>query len=168
MIGETVWSSYFKFWVIRHEHIGFSRRTYWTVVYSPVPSTFHKPRWDSSHLMQSSILLIWTGYAWKVNLATVRRIFYFTWSICCTGTILIYGDTYTGEFDRNSKACGEGVLVWSNGTVKKGTWKNNKLHGYGNIFFQHPKGERIVGEWKEGKKHGLLTRYSGDGSIANV
>ena len=77
------------------------------------------------------------------------------------GTIQLYGDTYMGELDENGKACGEGVLKWSNGTVKKGTWKNNKIHGYGNVFFVSskvdPNGQREIGEWKEGRKHGKIT-----------
>ena len=42
---------------------------------------------------------------------------------------MIMTDRYEGELDEYGDAYGEGVLKWDNDIVR-GTWRNNKKHGY--------------------------------------
>ena len=39
-------------------------------------------------------------------------------------------DTYIGEVDDKGNACGEGITLRANGSIKQGTYYKNKEHGY--------------------------------------
>ena len=65
---------------------------------------------------------------------------------------------YNGEIDVNSKlAYGEGTLTWSDGSIAKSTWLNNKRHGF--CSFTNENGERLEGEVRNGEWKGELTVY---------
>ena len=42
------------------------------------------------------------------------------------------GAIYEGEFDREGKFCGNGILYYSNGSIcYSGGWVDNSFHGFG-------------------------------------
>ena len=55
-----------------------------------------------------------------------------------------------------------GTYSWSNGDKYIGEWKNDQMHGQGNIFFGS--GNKYIGEWKHNKRdgHGTAVWANGD------
>jgi hypothetical protein len=77
-------------------------------------------------------------------------------------SILLSGQVYEGEFQRNSIQ-GNGRLKKSNGLVYTGSFKDGKEHGFGIIECE---GEEIyAGEFSEGFKHGKGKLKISEGSF---
>ena len=68
------------------------------------------------------------------------------------GTKDINGSTYVGEMDMAGKAFGFGKLTYASGAIAKGTFKDDNLHGY--IDYCHSNGDKRVGEFNKGLRHG--------------
>ena len=97
---------------------------------------------------------------------------------------LANGATYTGEWLGDERD-GFGILVWPNGSVYEGQFKNNLAHGLGKIthkdgdsyegdwindkadgtgVYLHVSGARYQGQWKEDKQHGYGIEKWSDGN----
>lgn len=63
---------------------------------------------------------------------------------------------YLGEVV-DGKANGNGVGIWTSGSVYRGAWKNNLRHGQGT--FEWADGEKYVGSYIDGKRQGMGTYY---------
>ena len=72
---------------------------------------------------------------------------------------------YEGEIDCDNNAYGEGILTWNSGAIEKGTWLNNKKHGY--CSYTTVQGERLEGEVKIGEWLGEMTVYCTNGTVWN-
>jgi len=72
--------------------------------------------------------------------------------------VLIYnnGDVFFGEW-KNGRKEGQGTEVWSSGTRYEGQWKDGKRHGKGSMFYAN--GDTYVGEFVFNAKHGKGTYY---------
>ena len=62
------------------------------------------------------------------------------------------GDVFEG-YIVNGEKNGRGRMIYEDGTVYVGTWKNDKYHGYGTET-DTGAGYSYAGEWSEDKKHG--------------
>eukprot|EP01036_Dinobryon_divergens_P027123 gene27123-35844_t len=60
--------------------------------------------------------------------------------------------TYTGQL-AHGKACGKGLMIFSNGDRYEGDWKDNKLAGRG-VYTWAADTSRYDGHYQEGKKIG--------------
>ena len=78
------------------------------------------------------------------------------------GTFTFYDSLYVGEFSRG-KFDGKGSYITADGTIRKGTWKNNRLNGQGSLLWTN--GDKYVGEFKNGEKNGQGTLTIADGTI---
>ena len=102
------------------------------------------------------------------------------------------GREYVGQF-KCGKPNGQGTFNWPGGTTYTGQWKDGKEDGAGTLtlyfkadereyhlgdyagqwengwlrqgMFTGTDGKKYVGQWKDGKRHGLGTSYNPDGSI---
>ncbi|CDW88864.1 morn repeat protein [Stylonychia lemnae] len=78
------------------------------------------------------------------------------------------GTMYQGEFDIvTNQRDGRGRLIYSNGSVYDGLWKNNEKNGYGRKISgdEQWQGVYYIGEFKDGKYHGYGKTYWKDGRI---
>ena len=78
------------------------------------------------------------------------------------GTFTFYDSLYVGEFSRG-KFDGKGSYITADGTIRKGTWKNNRLNGQGSLLWTN--GDKYVGEFKNGEKNGQGTLTIADGTV---
>jgi len=78
------------------------------------------------------------------------------------GTFTFYDSIYVGEFSRG-KFEGKGSYITADGTIREGTWKNNRLNGQGNLLWAN--GDKYVGEFKGGEKNGQGTLTTADGTV---
>ena len=62
---------------------------------------------------------------------------------------LLYGngDLYSGQW-KDGQQNGQGRMIYDDGSVYEGQWRNNKFDGYGT--YKHIDGSTISGIWKEG------------------
>lgn len=60
---------------------------------------------------------------------------------------------YTGDIDSRGLKHGKGRIVYSNGDVYEGEWKDNVKSGTGVYLFKDS-GDQYSGQWKQGKFHG--------------
>lgn len=67
-------------------------------------------------------------------------------------TVCPDGSKYIGEVDEKGLKCGQGILANTDGSIKSGEWKNDRLHGKG--IYVDSLGWSYVGEWKDGKVEG--------------
>lgn len=72
------------------------------------------------------------------------------------------GDFYEGELC-GGKLEGKGVYKFQNGSVYEGEFKNNSFHGRGKLTDKFNE-LMVVGEFREGKAHGLVRIVYGDGA----
>jgi hypothetical protein len=74
---------------------------------------------------------------------------------------------YSGWFKGNVKEGfvphGRGRMVYVNGSVYTGQWKDGKMHGNGNIHWDD--GSSYIGQWKNGKRYGFGIYKWADGSL---
>lgn len=75
------------------------------------------------------------------------------------------GSIYEGELDWYDNACGEGMFTRTDGAVVRGTFLNDKQHGFCIEVYTH--GQRMEEEFKNGMRHGKSTWYWTDGKIDN-
>ena len=68
------------------------------------------------------------------------------------GNKIINSGTYVGEVDLRGHACGHGELTYASGSRAKGTFLDDKLHGY--IEYYHSNGDKRCGEFTKGFRHG--------------
>jgi hypothetical protein len=95
---------------------------------------------------------------------------------------------YDGERSENGMRHGTGTYTYPNGKYYKGTWKNDKKHGEGKLYFKDgeisyegfykdgkrhgkgkmtdKKGNKYNGDWVENKKHGKGVYKSVTGSVS--
>jgi hypothetical protein len=69
---------------------------------------------------------------------------------------------YVGYVNKDQKASGNGVGVYSNGNTYEGQWKNGKKHGLG--MYKFPDGEYYEGDFEQDKRQGFgkYMRKSGE------
>ncbi|CDW86499.1 2-isopropylmalate synthase [Stylonychia lemnae] len=79
--------------------------------------------------------------------------------------VYIDGSVYNGAF-KNGQRDGYGELTLKDGTLYKGQWKNGKKHGEGKLI--HPDGNIIQTVWNEDKKDGHATLTTKDGKIVEA
>lgn len=58
-------------------------------------------------------------------------------------------------------------MIWSDGSVYKGSWKDGKRHGYGSIKFFRS-GNVYQGEWLNGKQDGRGELLMGSGEYEGL
>lgn len=70
------------------------------------------------------------------------------------------GYTYSGDINTESQRDGEGILIYPNGSVYKGSWESDLRHGHGR-FTSDPNNAptdgyeiEYVGEWMRGMREG--------------
>ena len=76
------------------------------------------------------------------------------------------GAIYTGQWRKSKDESvreGRGMLVWLDGTLYEGYFKNDKASMYGRLL--HKDGELYQGEWLDDKAHGFGFYYRFDGSM---
>ena len=56
-----------------------------------------------------------------------------------------------------------GIFTYGSGEKYVGEWKDGKRHGQGTLSFTN--GSKYVGEWKDRSMHGQGTQYNADGSV---
>jgi hypothetical protein len=71
-------------------------------------------------------------------------------------------DKYTGEFDEKGHKNGYGEIVYKNGDVYEGDWKDDRKHGYGKMKYSN--GNFYEGDWKNDRKHGFGMMNYSDGN----
>jgi hypothetical protein len=93
-----------------------------------------------------------------------------TWTRC-TGSITNSGGTYVGEY-LSGKPHGRGVITLSDGTRYEGDFKNGKKEGRGEYTF--PNGDRYAGEYRDDGRDGQGTylhlaegRFKGERYVGN-
>ena len=63
------------------------------------------------------------------------------------------GHFYEGEWDsKTNLRHGQGVMVWSDGSIYEGLWECDMANGLGRLI--HTDGSIYEGEWKDDKAHG--------------
>jgi MORN repeat len=62
------------------------------------------------------------------------------------------GDAYKGQFNEKKQKHGIGTILFANGILYEGEWKNDIIDGYGMMV--HPSGKIFNGEWKNGIRDG--------------
>jgi len=72
------------------------------------------------------------------------------------------GDMYEGLW-KNDERCGEGKIVFQNGDVYEGTWENDTANGKG--VFRFSNGDFYEGEWRFSYKHGYGKWTSKNGDV---
>ena len=67
---------------------------------------------------------------------------------------------YEGEMSQgNCLRDGQGICLYSNGTLYEGEWKRNKEHGKGTLMTADRKRVIYKGEWERGRMHGQGVYY---------
>ena len=74
------------------------------------------------------------------------------------------GGKYKGEMDSSGSASGIGVIMWPSGATLRGSFKEDKPHGY--VVITDVWG-RFEGEYKKGQAEGKSTWYDNDGLVWN-
>jgi len=70
---------------------------------------------------------------------------------------------YEGEWNIASKKReGMGILIWQDGSVYEGYWKDDKANGRGRLI--HANKDVYIGEWKDDKAHGYGFYLHADGA----
>ncbi len=112
---------------------------------------------EVAKLFVISVLLLATGSATsgektasKRNLPPCKGVYDSTWNNC-SGELSVLGDKYVGGF-KNGKMHGNGIYVYSYGTIYVGGYKDGIWHGHGKLT--QLDGYEYVGFWDEGKKSG--------------
>ena len=93
---------------------------------------------------------------------------------------------YLGEVE-NEMANGNGIGIWSNGSIYRGSWKDNRRHGKGEFSwaggdtyhgdfkegsiegtgtYTWPSGERYEGQFVGNRRNGQGTLYDPDGNVS--
>ena len=75
--------------------------------------------------------------------------------------IYVNGNIYEGEF-KNGKRDGQGTLTWTDGEKYEGEWKNGNYHGKGTLTYVD--GTIYEGEWHNDRREGEGTLTNADGS----
>lgn len=63
-------------------------------------------------------------------------------------------DEYFGEVNEKNEPHGNGVKVYSDGSVYYGEWMNGMRHTHGRGTWLRPDGSQYEGSWQEDQKHG--------------
>jgi hypothetical protein len=107
-----------------------------------------------------------------------NHIIYRQWNRCIGDATYHSGSRYIGAWKYGDKN-GYGTLIYSNGRVEEGIWKNDEFQ-YSQkvspstsntgavVFGTHVSpitGDKYVGEWKKGRRHGKGTLTYANGSI---
>lgn len=69
---------------------------------------------------------------------------------------------YDGTFSNDGLRCGEGTMVWEDGSLYSGQWKGDMANGWGYLIL--PTKDHYFGLWKDDKAHGNGTYVHADGS----
>lgn len=77
--------------------------------------------------------------------------------------ILEDGTKYTGQWMAGTNIrAGQGVLIWPDGSVYEGWWKDNKANSKGRLI--HVDGSMYQGWWKDDSCHGTGVYYHLNGT----
>ena len=69
---------------------------------------------------------------------------------------------YFGQLEEGTnKWDGVGTIVYSDGRIYEGCWKNDKANGFGRYIYKN--GQYYIGEFKDGSRHGQGTYWYEDG-----
>ncbi len=72
------------------------------------------------------------------------------------------GCVYTGQW-KEGKMHGRGMMKWEDGSTYTGQWSNGKRVGRG--VYQWASGNRYVGQWMDNFRHGVGIAYLSDGKV---
>lgn len=73
------------------------------------------------------------------------------------------GMTYEGQWlEGTDIRQGWGTLIWPDGAIYEGEWKDNRENGQGRLI--HAYGDVYEGDWVDGRPHGSGTLTTGDGA----
>ena len=69
---------------------------------------------------------------------------------------------YCGQFEEGTDTWdGFGILVYSDGNIYEGCWKNGSINEFGRYIYNT--GDYYIGEFEEGSKHGQGTYWFANG-----
>jgi len=72
-------------------------------------------------------------------------------------------DIYKGKLNYKGQRHGKVIMMYENGDVYEGYWKDGKMHGKGTMRYEN--GDVYVGDWKDGKMDGEGTMRYENGDV---